>query len=105
MAFNMDAAINITAGVKGTQAVDGLAKSLSSANVNAGLASITFRQLSGVLSVAAIAGFMKKTIDLGDSLNDLHIKTGISVETLSKLAKRNLVINRRYNHFCKLAYQ
>lgn len=56
-------------------------------NSIAGVASSTsmLMSLGGVLSVGAFAGLIKSQIDLADSLGDLSVATGITVEELTGL--------------------
>jgi hypothetical protein len=54
----------------------------SNANLNASLDKLA---IAGIAASAAVAVFVKKTIDAMDALDDVSQKTGVAVEALSKL--------------------
>lgn len=84
--MDMKAAIQITANVKGQQEIDRLRGSMGALEGTVGMV----KKALGVLGVAFTAqqfgSWIKGSIDFADSLNDLHQKTGISVEDLNALA-------------------
>jgi hypothetical protein len=88
----MQALLKIKADVEGSAAVQALGRSISGLSSTAGKVSGSLRGLSGALgsmaSLAAGAGLLalaKNAIDTADNLRDMSIRTGVSVEQLSKL--------------------
>ena len=85
MAFNYNAAVNITAHYGGEQAVARARRDISGLNGNvAGLVK-GLNILAAAWVAKEILQFGKHVIDLGDSMNDLRQKTGIGVQALSDL--------------------
>jgi lambda family phage tail tape measure protein len=92
VSFNYNAAVNITANFSGQGELKKANDSLKSIATSAGGLSSKFagvtRALGGfaaLFGAQQIISFGKSVIDLGDNLNDLRQKTGISVEALSGL--------------------
>lgn len=92
MAIDMRAAVKISAGVTGQQAVDQLRTSMERiGNSASGLAGKfqTVARGVGALAAALAAGqvisFGKNLIDAADGLNDLSERTGVAIEDLSRL--------------------
>ena len=85
MSLNMDTAFKIAAGVTGQQAVDRLGGSLRQLVDTTNSLSRNFSLLTNAAKTYFGLAAIKSAIDAGDALNDLNIKTGVSVETLSKL--------------------
>jgi hypothetical protein len=88
----MDALLKIKAKVEGSGAVDALGRAIGGLSSTAGRVSGSLKGLSGALgsmaSLAAGAGLLalaKNAIDTADNLRDMSIRTGVSVEQLSKL--------------------
>jgi hypothetical protein len=92
MAIDMRAAVKITAGVSGQQAVDQLRTGLDRVGNTANGLVGKFNLVKGAVGALAAAmafrevvSFGKGLIDAADSLTDLAERTGIAVEELSKL--------------------
>lgn len=99
MAISMDALLKIKAAVSGESSIQGLAKSLGNLNKQADTIGGAFKKLSGasgglvgglsgLASIATGAGLVamaKGAIDAADNMRDLSIRTGVSVEQLSRL--------------------
>lgn len=92
MATNYNAMINITAQFSGQQKIDQANQSLrnldkTTKGISAGLAGASrfLGAFGAALGAQQVLNFGKSVIDLGDNLNDLRQKTGVSVETLSGL--------------------
>jgi hypothetical protein len=88
----MQALLKIKADVEGSGAVQALGRSITGLGSAASRVSGSLRGLSGALgsmaSLAAGAGLLalaKNAIDTADNLRDMSIRTGVSVEQLSKL--------------------
>jgi len=88
----MQALLKIKADVEGEGKINALGRAIGGLSSTAGRVSGGLRGLSGALgsmaSLAAGAGLMalaKNAIDTADSLRDMSIRTGVSVEQLSKL--------------------
>ena len=88
----MQALLKIKADVEGEGKVNALGRAIGGLSSTAGKVSGGLKGLSGALgslgSLAAGAGLMalaKNAIDTADNLRDMSIRTGVSVEQLSKL--------------------
>ena len=88
----MQALLKIKADVEGEGKINTLGRAIGGLGSTAGRVSGSLRGLSGALgsmaSLAAGAGLMalaKNAIDTADNLRDMSIRTGVSVEQLSKL--------------------
>lgn len=95
----MEALLKIRADVQGEGKVDALGKALGGLNntaqkVGNGLSGIAGKlgglggalgSLAGLASGAGLAALAKNAIDTADNLRDMSIRTGVSVEQLSKL--------------------
>ena len=88
----MQALLKIKADVEGEGKINSLGRAIGGLSSTAGRVSGGLRGLSGALgsmaSLAAGAGLMalaKNAIDTADNLRDMSIRTGVSVEQLSKL--------------------
>lgn len=88
--MNLDAAVKIAATVTGQSAVDGLKHSLD--GVSKGVEGVTNRfaglagsvkMLAGALGILGLGAMVKDIINVGEELNDMAQKTGVSVEALS----------------------
>ena len=90
MALDMTTALTIKAKVTGENEIEGLNKALGRTATQAKAASNAFsgfKGLGALVPVAAIAGvtaLAKGAIDTADNLNDLSIRTGVAVESLSR---------------------
>jgi TP901 family phage tail tape measure protein len=91
MGMNLDAMLRISAQVTGQNAIEGLGKSITKiSRIADGFTPVLGNlaaQVTGLLGATGIGLMAKNAIDLGDSMNDLRQKTGVSVETLSQLAQ------------------
>ncbi|MDX2074706.1 MAG: phage tail tape measure C-terminal domain-containing protein [Alphaproteobacteria bacterium] len=85
MPLNVDAGFRIAAGVTGQQAVDRLGGTLRQLVNTTNSLSRNFSLLTNAAKTYFGLAALKSAIDVGDAMNDLNIKTGVSVETLSKL--------------------
>jgi hypothetical protein len=88
----MQALLKIKADVEGEGKVNALGRAIGGLSSTAGRVSGSLKGLSGALgsmaSLAAGAGLLalaKNAIDTADNLRDMSIRTGVSVEQLSKL--------------------
>jgi len=101
MAANMDALLKIRTDVQGTnnvvalnrglQSVEGTAKGVTGAmrgmtGAAAGLSG-ALGALAPLLSVAGLVGLAKGSLEAGDAMNDLSMRTGVAVESLAKFKK------------------
>lgn len=90
MALDMTTALTIKAKVTGENEINGLNNALGKTATQAKAASNAFdgfKGLGALVPVAAIAGvtaLAKGAIDTADNLNDLSIRTGVAVESLSR---------------------
>lgn len=90
MALDMTTALTIKAKVTGENEIEGLNKALGRTATQAKAASNAFsgfKGLGALVPAAAIAGvtaLAKGAIDTADNLNDLSIRTGVAVESLSR---------------------
>lgn len=93
MAMDMNVALKIAAGVTGQQAVDQLRTSMDKLEGATSMAGRAFEFLkanigflSAVGSVGGLVSLVNSSIDAAAGLADLSIKTGLSVETLSRFS-------------------
>lgn len=90
MALDMTTALTIKAKVTGENEINGLNNALGKTATQAKAASNAFsgfKGLGALVPAAAIAGvtaLAKGAIDTADNLNDLSIRTGVAVESLSR---------------------
>ena len=90
MALDMTTALTIKAKVTGENEINGLNNALGKTATQAKAASNAFsgfKGLGALVPAAAIAGITalaKGAIDTADNLNDLSIRTGVAVESLSR---------------------
>lgn len=85
MAFNMDASFRVTARTSGEQNIIRLRRNVDQLAGATDLLRRNFSSLTPYVATFVSAAAIKSAINAGDALNDLNIKTGVAVETLSKL--------------------
>ena len=83
--MDLKAAIKITAGVTGAQAVDQLQGKITRLEAGVGTLRNAFIALGGVTAAYKFAELIKGSIDAADNLNDLSMRTGVAVEDLDAL--------------------
>jgi hypothetical protein len=89
--MTMDAVFKITASVAGQNSVKELAKNINEASTNGDKlkrslisGGTALKAFAGSAAVLGLGAFVKKSIDLADSMNDISQRTGVAVETLAK---------------------